>query len=229
MRPAARPGSMVPLRSGRPFVMPGPMTEQSDFPRLILASASPRRRILLERTGLIFNVIASTVDENGDPGGDPARFVQSLAAAKAGEIARSHPDAWVIGADTVVVIDGRILGKPADEADARAMLQILSGRAHEVHTGFCVARRAKGDEFTRSVCTRVRFRDLSESEIDWYVGTKEPFDKAGAYGIQGQGAFLVKGIEGSYTNVVGLPVCELVDLLLEKKIGVFSRDGFNIL
>lgn len=197
-------------------------------PRLILASASPRRRTLLSRTGLLFTVIASTVDENGGPTGDPALFVRTLAAAKAGEIAQAHPKAWVIGADTVVVVDGEILGKPVDEADARSMLKRLSGRGHEVHTGFCVMRKADEKRFTRSVCTRVYFRGLTGREIEWYVGTGEPFDKAGAYGIQGQGAFLVTRIEGSYTNVVGLPVSELMDLLLDQKIGAFSVDGFHI-
>ena len=130
--------------------------------------------------------------------------------------ARRYLQSWVIGADTIVCIGNQILGKPDSKNDARKMLMRLSGKLHQVYTGYCICCRQKDLLFTDAVKTDVRFKKLSDPEIEWYIHTGEPFDKAGGYGIQGVGAFLVKSIKGSYTNVVGLPVCEVVSFLLDK-------------
>lgn len=194
------------------------MQWQLPAPDIILASQSPRRRYLLSRAGLKFRVVPSTVDEGALPAADPEATVRQLAEAKAAEVARRFPQSWVIGADTIVVVDGRILGKPCSEPDAKRMLAALSGRVHQVLTGWCVRNESKNSRFTDVARTDVRFKDLSPAEIDWYVATGEPFDKAGAYAIQGIGTFLVKSINGSYTNVVGLPVCEVIEVLIREKV-----------
>ena len=197
------------------------MTEPT--PKIILASQSPRRRYLLERAGLKFKVVPSTLDEAAVVRPDPAETVQALALAKAGEIADRHPESWVIGADTVVVVEGRVLGKPATRAEAAEMLRRLSGRTHQVLTGWCVIRRAGGVCHADTVRTDVVFKELSADEIRWYIQTGEPFDKAGAYAIQGIGTFLVRRISGSYTNVVGLPVCEVLEFLIREKVVGFEE------
>jgi septum formation protein len=189
--------------------------------RIILASKSPRRRDLLAQAGLTVTVIPSTVDEKALPPDRPADHVRILAAAKAKEVATLHPDHWIVGADTEVTINGRTLGKPRDEMQARNMLRILSGKVHTVFTGYCICCMNSQQFFAETVATNVRFKHLTEKEIDWYVSTREPYDKAGGYAIQGLGTVLVKSIEGSYTNVVGLPVCEVVACLI--KAGVVSR------
>jgi septum formation protein len=194
------------------------MNKTADQPRLILASNSPRRRELLTQAGLIFSVIPSEVNEHEVTISDPDVFVRTLAESKAVDIAEKHPDSWVIGADTIVVIEKQILGKPASAHAARDMLRRLSGNVHQVFTGYCICCKHKNRFFTDAVKTDVRFKNLSEAEIEWYIQTGEPFDKAGGYGIQGIGSFLVKSIEGSYTNVVGLPVCEVVDILIKEGI-----------
>ena len=184
--------------------------------RLILASASPRRRELLRQAGFAFEVVAPEVDETYPGGEDPAAFAERLALAKAAQIAQrftAKDDVVVLGADTVVVADGEVLGKPVSADDARAMLRKLSGIAHRVITGVALAapgatRRAVGHEVTR-----VFFRPLTEEEITAYVATGEPLDKAGAYAAQGRAARFVTRVEGCYFNVVGLPVA-LVDRLL---------------
>ena len=184
--------------------------------RLILASASPRRRELLRQAGFTFEVVAPEVDETYPGGEDPAAFAERLALAKAAQIAQrfaAKDDVVVLGADTVVVADGEVLGKPVSADDARAMLRKLSGIAHRVITGVALAapgaaRRAVGHEVTR-----VFFRPLTEEEITAYVATGEPLDKAGAYAAQGRAARFVTRVEGCYFNVVGLPVA-LVDRLL---------------
>ncbi len=181
---------------------------------LILASQSPRRRYLLEQAGLTFTVVPSSVDESGFAMTAPDDYVRQLAAAKANDVAAVHPDAWVIGADTIVLIDGTVLGKPDGRAEARAMLQRLSGRTHQVYTGYSIRCREKDRTFTDAVVTDVTFKRLCPEEIQWYIHTDEPFDKAGAYAIQGLGTFLVRRINGSYTNVVGLPVCEVIEVLI---------------
>ena len=188
-------------------------------PDLILASASPRRRELLERIGLCFSVEAAEAEENLIPGLSAGNQVMRLSRIKADAVAYRHPEEPVIlSADTVVVLDGAILGKPSDEEDARKMLRALSGRTHHVLTGVTV-KKGRYQE-TRCEVTEVRFESLSEQEISAYIATGEPMDKAGAYGIQGKGAVLVKRIEGSYDNVVGLPLTVVYEML--RKAGVDS-------
>lgn len=194
------------------------MREARNHTQLILASASPRRKYLLEQAGLRISVIPSTVDESAADTQAPEDYVRRLAEAKADDIARRHPEAWVIGADTVVVIDGRVLGKPADTDQARRMLHRLSGQRHRVHTGFAIVCRERSRRFSAVATTEVAFKTLSPAEIEWYLKTGEPFDKAGAYAIQGIGTFLVRRIDGSYTNVVGLPVCEVIEVLIAERV-----------
>jgi septum formation protein len=183
---------------------------------LILASKSPRRKHLLEQAGLKFSVIPSDFDETSVAMSDPASYVRALAEFKALDISHKHPDSWVIGADTLVLIDNQALGKPGCDDDAREMLKRLSGKSHQVLTGYCICCRAKKQLFSETVKTDVHFKELRLEEIDWYIGTGEPSDKAGAYAIQGLGSFLVRSIKGSYTNVVGLPVCEVIEFLIKE-------------
>lgn len=187
----------------------------SQHPAIVLASASPRRKELLERVGIDCAVIPSRISEDYIAGETPREHVLRLAHEKALEIAARYdvPGRWFIGSDTVVVRDGAILGKPLDAADAMAMLTSLSGRSHEVLTGFAVHDRELGTTISEVVSTEVRFKELTATEINGYIASGEPFDKAGAYAIQGIAAFMVQGINGSYTNVVGLPLCEVVDVL----------------
>ena len=194
-------------------------------PRLILASQSPRRRYLLEQAGLTFSVIPSRFDEDSVQLTDPADYVKTLAEAKADEVARHYPGSWVIGADTIVTIDSAILGKPGTPHEARHMLKRLSGQSHFVYTGFAIDCKIKQTCIIDAIKTDVQFKDLTDDEIDWYIQTGEPFDKAGAYAIQGMGTFLVRRINGSYTNVVGLPVCEVIETLI--KMGVVKMNAEN--
>ena len=184
-------------------------------PAIVLASASPRRKELLERIGIVCAVIPGHINEEYIPGESPREHVLRLAHEKALEIAGRDevPGRWFIGSDTVVVRDEAILGKPVDAADAAAMLTSLSGRSHEVLTGFAVHDREADTTVSEVVSTAVRFKELTAAEISGYIASGEPFDKAGAYAIQGIGAFMVQAINGSYTNVVGLPLCEVVDVL----------------
>lgn len=184
--------------------------------RLILASGSPRRRDFLADLGIAFEVVVAEIDETPLTGEQPAEFVARLSREKARGV--DIPDAWVLGADTAVVVDGEILGKPGDEEEACAMLMRLSGRWHEVWTGFSLCCRATGESCTKAVCTKVRFLELTPELCRAYVRTGEPLDKAGAYGIQGKGCFLVPEISGSYTNVVGLPMTEVLEALLHHKV-----------
>jgi septum formation protein len=193
----------------------------ADIPFLILASKSPRRRYLLKQAGVEFTVIPSSFDESAIPETSPDDFVCILAQAKARVVSEQHPHSWVLGADTIVVVDDTILGKPASKAEARTMLTILSGRVHRVLTGFCLCRLAENRLQAEVVSTDVRFKILTPDEIEWYVHTSEPFDKAGAYAAQGLGAFMIKHIYGSYSNVVGLPVCEVVECLVREGIVEF--------
>lgn len=190
---------------------------------IILASKSPRRKHLLEQAGLKFSVIPSDFDENSLAMSEPAAYVRALAEFKARDISQKHPASWVIGADTIVLIDDDILGKPASKDEAREMLSRLSGRVHRVFTGYCICCEEKKQLFSDTVKTDVLFKKLRPDEIDWYIETAEPLDKAGAYAIQGLGSFLVKSIEGSYTNVVGLPVCEVMEFLIKE--GVILLDS----
>jgi septum formation protein len=184
-------------------------------PPIVLASASPRRRELLSSLGLRFTVVASRTHETLLAGESPQEHVVRLSRDKAREVAERPgvPGRWFIGSDTVVVRDGIILGKPEDPAEAAAMLRSLSGRWHQVWSGYAIFDRHAGCTLSGAVVTRVRFKELTEREIAGYIATGEPFDKAGAYAIQGIGAFMVPAIEGSYTSVVGLPLCEVVDAL----------------
>ena len=182
-------------------------------PTLILASASPRRRELLETLSLTFSVMPAHVDERPHGAEPPETYVARLARTKAEHLARQFPAAWVLGADTVVVLDRRILGKPADAAAARAMLSSLSGREHTVMTGVAVVRLDMGITRGDVVSTRVRFHDLLPTDIEGYIATGEPFDKAGAYAVQGRGGQFVAALEGCYKNVVGLPLERAVALL----------------
>lgn len=180
-------------------------------PSLVLASASPRRREILERLGVPVVLFPVTADEGFPPGVAPAEGARRVALRKAEAARAAGAAGLVLAADTVVLADGRVLGKPGDEEEARAMLAVLSGRTHIVVTGVALldedGRSASGSE-----ATEVEFRDLSPDEIGAYVATGEPFDKAGGYGIQEQGALLVRAVRGDYTNVVGLPVPRLLDL-----------------
>lgn len=195
--------------------------------RLILASGSPRRRQLLEQMGFSdFTVRAPDVDEHVDGPVSPDALVERLSARKAAAVAAdAGPDTLVLAADTVVALDGAILGKPRDPAAACTMLRALSGREHRVYTGFTL--RQGNRALTGCEETLVTFRPLTEAEIAAYVATGEPMDKAGAYGIQGLGALLVQGIRGDYFNVMGLPVCRLglalrdfgLDPLTDKETG----------
>lgn len=182
--------------------------------KLILASASPRRRELLAQAGYVFEVRPAHVNEDPRPGEDPIAYVVRLAREKAEAVFREldDPDAIVLGADTTVTLDGPILGKPVDAADAARMLRMLSGRTHRVITGVALAT-AGGTEVAAEV-TAVRFLTLSDNEIAEYVATGEPLDKAGAYAIQGRAAKWIPRVEGCYFNVVGLPLA-LVSALLE--------------
>ncbi|MGA7616059.1 MAG: nucleoside triphosphate pyrophosphatase [Thermoanaerobaculia bacterium] len=186
--------------------------------KFILASASPRRRELLEALGLRIHVIPSGVEEQLGAGESPQEYVSRLAAEKAEEVARRHPEDWVIAADTVVYIDGRILEKPSDPADAKRMLATIAGREHEVFTGVALRRISPDHRDVRVSRTRVRMTVLSDQEIEWYVATGEPLDKAGAYAVQGVGAMFIESVDGNYTNVVGLPLVTLFGMMKEAGI-----------
>jgi septum formation protein len=180
--------------------------------RLVLASASPRRAELLRAAGFEFEVRPADVDERKNAAEDAARYVRRLAGEKSAQVLGAMLDAAgsagaelaVLGADTVVVVDGEILGKPEDESDARRMLCRLAGRTHEVMTG--VSLRSPASELTALETTTVWFRSLEQAELDWYISTGEGSDKAGAYGIQGRASRFITRLDGSYSNVVGLPV-----------------------
>ena len=182
--------------------------------RLILASSSPRRKELLESVGLTIEVINPSADEVMHGGESPGEFASRVAFEKAASVSRGlDGDSLVLGADTIVVVDGAVLGKPVDEEDAARMLGLLSGNEHYVLTAFSILRPREELLHAEIVSTSVRVRRLAASDIEGYIKTGEPMDKAGAYGIQGIGAFMVEGITGSYTNVVGLPVPEVLRAL----------------
>lgn len=184
---------------------------------LVLASASPRRKELLRQIGCAFQVMVSEVCEDNSLDLAPAELAMSHAAAKALAVAaKTAPQDVVIGADTIVILDGQVYGKPADEADARRMLSELAGKEHQVITGIAVASNQR--VWTDHCMTLVRIRPLTSKEIESYLATGEPDDKAGAYAIQGVGSLLVAGITGCYTNVVGLPLVGL-DNLLRQSVG----------
>ena len=183
----------------------------------ILASASPRRREMLQSIGLNFEIIPAHVNEDYLAGESPRQHVKRLSHNKAMVIAQKYPEAWVLGADTIVVIDGLILGKPKDKAQARKMLRKLSGREHKVFTGFSIAHIAAKVYKTQVVQSAVRFKTITPKEMEWYIACDEPYDKAGGYAVQGKGACFIQSIRGSYTNVIGLPLCEVLEALIKFK------------
>jgi len=191
---------------------------------LVLASASPRRRDLLSAIGIHFQVVPANIDEGAADNESPATHVKRLALAKARQVSEKIPDLWVLGADTIVVKDEQILGKPRNKQDAKRMLSILSHATHTVYTGYALvhARQPKREKI-RHVRSSVLIRRLAPEEIAAYVGTGEPMDKAGAYAVQGIGAAIVERVSGSYTNVVGLPLCEVAQDL--KELGIFDFLG----
>ena len=181
--------------------------------RLILASASPRRIEFLKLMGLDFDIMPGDIDETFRQGETAQAHVLRLSDEKALSVALHHPDAWILGADTIVVVAGEILGKPGSPEEATKMLEKLSDRAHEVLTGFCIIRQDRGVRLREVVGSEVIFRKIAPDEMAWYTGTEEPYDKAGAYAVQGMGGCFVREIRGSCTNVVGLPLCEVVNAL----------------
>lgn len=180
---------------------------------IVLASASPRRTELMTLAGLQFSVVPADICEDVLPGEAPADHVMRLSREKADAVAATTEGRFFVGADTVVVLDGAILGKPVDDADAFRMLAALSGRDHEVITGFTVFDKVSCIHISRSVSTEVTFKLLEEQEIRAYIATGCPMDKAGAYAIQGGAVHFVRSISGSYTNVIGLPMTELYEVL----------------
>ncbi len=181
---------------------------------LVLASGSPRRRELLADIGLDFEVVPSRAEEPvPTPGEQPTEYALRMAKLKTMEVAARYPGRTVLGADTIVVLNSWIMGKPANEADALAMLNALSGQTHQVITAFCLVL-SNGETSSRFVATEVDMRTSGEAELKAYIATGEPMDKAGAYAIQGIGTFLVTAIRGSYTNVVGLPLARVLEELL---------------
>ena len=181
--------------------------------RIILASASPRRIELLKLMGLPFDSMPADIEETVLPNENPRRHVRRLSKEKTRFIAKIHPTSWVIGADTIVFINGEIIGKPATPEDARIILAKLSDRKHEVFTGFCIMNIDRKITICEVVRSSVIFREIDANEISWYTSTPEPYDKAGAYAVQGISAAFIRGIKGSFTNVMGLPMCEIVEKL----------------
>jgi septum formation protein len=182
-------------------------------PKIILASASPRRQALLRQTGVPFEVVPSYLSEQIDKTRSPTETVRTLAERKCATVAAQHPNAFIIAADTIVLLDGEILGKPGSPEKAKEMLRKLSNRSHHVITGLAMEWRAKEILEVLAVTTEVTFGSLTDELIESYVSTGEPLDKAGAYGIQERGAVLVSSIKGSYSNVVGLPLYEVARTL----------------
>lgn len=190
---------------------------------IILASQSPRRKTLLEQMNIPFQVIPSRIAELPPMGELPGSYSARMAFEKALEVGDSNPDYLIIGADTVVSIQDKILGKPASLIEAAVMLSQLSGRWHEVWTGVCLYHGTSHTQVIKAVCSQVRFRSLSEEEINRYVQSGESMDKAGAYAIQGKGKALVRELKGSYHNVIGLPTIELGKMLLDFGVEIDTR------
>ena len=186
---------------------------------MILASASPRRKEILENFGFSFKTIVKNIDETSDKTRAEEKILE-IAEKKARAAAIDFPDENVVGADTVVVVDGKILGKPKNKEEAFSMLKYLSGRSHEVITAFSFININKNISYSDYEITKVYFKNLTDDEINWYINTKEPMDKAGAYGIQGKGAFFVEKIEGDFFSVMGFPLGKFVRFL--------NKTGFNL-
>lgn len=196
---------------------------RQEHPSIVLATVSPRRIELFSALGLPYRAIGADIDESFLDGEIPEEYVKRIALDKAQRVSESRPDSWVIGADTSVICDGKLLGKPSGSDDAKAMLQLLSGRGHEVLSGVAIVNKSRGICESAVACTQVFFRMLDKKEISHYVATGEPMDKAGAYGIQGEAGAFVERIEGSYTNVVGLPL----ELLRDKLCELFSTQSLR--
>jgi septum formation protein len=194
------------------------MNKSNKNETFILASGSPRRRELLRQLKFSFTVIPSRLEETNQSGMEPRRHATHYAREKAKEVAQRYPQQWVLAADTIVVVDADILGKPVNVTEATAMLSRLSGRSHHVITAVCLLHSQCGVEESQAVETEVFMRRLGAADIEGYIATGEPMDKAGAYGIQGIGGCLIQRIEGSYSNVVGLPLCETVELLRRHRV-----------
>lgn len=191
--------------------------------RITLASSSPRRKALLEEIGLSFDICSADIDEDIRENESPQEHTLRLSEEKAQEVAKKIRSGWIIGADTIVFIDNRIMGKPSDIHEAGAMLRLLSGRQHKVATAFCILNAATGEKIKEAVESRVKIKKLNDKEIEDYIRTGEPLDKAGAYAAQGMGSFMVESIEGSYTNVVGLPMEELKKAL--EQMGIINTES----
>ncbi|MBW2187651.1 MAG: septum formation inhibitor Maf [Deltaproteobacteria bacterium] len=185
----------------------------NQYPQIVLASASPRRRELLASVGIKFQIIPSNIDEIQQPDEKPEDFVLRLSQEKAAEVAQRSTVSgrWFIGSDTIVQCDDHILGKPDSREDSATMLRMLSGRSHQVISGYAILDRNTNQWLSRSITTDVTFRALTDHEIDGYIASGEPADKAGSYAIQGLGAFMVTTISGSYSSVVGLPLAQIID------------------
>jgi septum formation protein len=212
---------MEDKRNNQASVAPGDLAEHPsdgarivELPRIVLASASPRRAEILRTVGWPFETLPLDIDETRAAGEDAVTYVQRLARAKAEAAALRYPASMIVAADTVVLIDEQILGKPQDDEDARGMLRQLSGRWHQVLTGLAFIDGASAELRVGYERTEVKFAVMGQDEIDWYVSSGEPLDKAGAYAIQGLGARFIEGIRGDYFNVVGLPVRLLYELVI---------------
>jgi septum formation protein len=188
-----------------------------ELEQLVLASSSPRRAEILRAVGWPFEAAAANLDETARGGEEVVEYVERLACEKAEAIAEGRTGGLVLGADTVVAVGGRMLGKPADDEDARRMLRLLSGKWHDVLTGVALVRAETGEVLVAHELTRVRFAPMTDEEIDWYVATGESADKAGAYAVQGRAALFIEEIEGDYWNVVGLPVRLVYKLMMESR------------
>ncbi len=202
------------------------MSVSGATPRVILASGSPRRRDLLDMIGVAHEVVPADIDERYLPGEIPPAHAERLAREKGARIAGAHPEAVIISADTIVVLDGALLGKPADDDDAARILRALSGRQHTVFTAVCLTR--DGTQRSAVEAVAVTFRALGDEEIAAYVATREPMDKAGAYGIQGYGATVVEHIDGDYFAVMGLPLTRLVSLARDAGLRYEFGQGFKM-
>ena len=192
----------------------------NDENAIVLASESTRRVDILRTLGISFSIMPPGIDERRKPYESPKDYVLRMSYEKARKVGDLFPDKWIIGADTVVVHKGRVLGKPKTDADAVAMLKRLRANWHKVFTGYCILNASKQIAYQDVAETKVFIKDLTDDEIAKYVGTSEPFDKAGSYAVQGRGGYMVKEIKGSYTNVVGLPICEITEALLS--LGILS-------
>jgi septum formation protein len=196
------------------------MFQVKDGDSIVLASESPRRVDILRTLGISFSIIPPDIDETRLKDETPQEFVARISYEKAIKVGQHFPDKWVIAADTIVVLKGKVLGKPKNERDAFNMLRTLRGKWHKVITGYCVLNLLKNVVYRDIVETKVFLRHMTDDEITRYIKTSEPMGKAGSYAIQGKGGYMVKEIKGSYTNVVGLPICEIAEALLS--LGVLS-------